>query len=315
MTSMICAGLGPEPPGLGGELHAHAEHRVHAHGLGALDDQRQLAGHLHHEDALEPELGGVQAEVDELLVLVAVAHEHGLGVPQHAHGRDELGLAARLQAVVILLAVPGDGLHHLLLLVHLDGVGPQVGSMETQGIHGLEKGLVEQGDLRVEDVLDAQEHGQVEPALLDAGDDLRDAQGALEVAGLRRDEQFPLLRDAEIPRAPFAHAVEFGGPLGGPPRECMAQCSPPPRRSAPGGFPARAGIGAGGLSERPGRDVGPAAKNVNVKGAALPLRQGRRAFPDVDLARDGPAAQPPADERPRPAQADRGEDGGWRRLP
>ena len=65
---------------LGDELDAHAEERAHAERGGAFEDQLQLAGHFHDENALEPHTYGGEAEVDELLVLVAVADEAGFRV-------------------------------------------------------------------------------------------------------------------------------------------------------------------------------------------------------------------------------------------
>ena len=62
----------------------------------------------------------MEAEVDELLVLVAVADQAGLAGLHHGHGGDQLGLAAGLQAVVVTAAELGDLLDDLLLLVDLD---------------------------------------------------------------------------------------------------------------------------------------------------------------------------------------------------
>ena len=71
---------------------------------------------------------GLQGQVDELVVLVAVADEEGLGVVQVREGRDELRLAPGLQAVVVALAELRDLLDDLLLLVDLDRVDAPVGA-------------------------------------------------------------------------------------------------------------------------------------------------------------------------------------------
>ena len=75
--------------------------------FGALDDQRQFVGHLHHQDAGEADFGGVEAEVDEFLVLVAVADQHRLLVAHHAHGGDQFGLGAGLQAMMVAASRTG----------------------------------------------------------------------------------------------------------------------------------------------------------------------------------------------------------------
>ena len=57
---------------------------------------------------------GVQGEVDELLVLVAVADEEASGSCRWARAAISSGLAPGLQAVVVALAERGDLLDDLL---------------------------------------------------------------------------------------------------------------------------------------------------------------------------------------------------------
>ena len=165
----LTAGFRPVAAGLGRELDADAENGFGMQLFRAFDDQRQLVGHLHHQDAGETDLGGVEAEVDEFLVLVAVADQHRLLVAHHAHGGDQFGLGAGLQAVMVARAELGDLFHHLLLLIDLDRVSAHEGAGVAKFLHGGAEGLVETGDLGVEDVFDAQQYRHVKAAFPDAG--------------------------------------------------------------------------------------------------------------------------------------------------
>src|SRR5690606_6773043 len=113
--------LAPVAVHLGAELQTRADHGLDAEGAAALDDQRHLLGGFHHEDAGHAELAGPQAEVDELLVLVAIADDETLPIPEHGHGHQQLSLAAGLEAVVVARAEAGDLLDDVGLLVDLDG--------------------------------------------------------------------------------------------------------------------------------------------------------------------------------------------------
>ncbi len=206
----LAAGLGPVAAGLGRQLDADAENGLGVQGLGALEDERQLVGHLHHEDAGEADLGGVEAEVDELLVLVAVADEHRLLVAHHAHGGDQLRLGAGLETVVVARAELGDLLHHLLLLVDLDRVGAHEAAGVAQLFHGGAEGLVEAGDLGVEDVLDAQEHRHVQAAFAHAVGHGGDAHRPVHGARLGHDHHVAVLGDEEKAAAPFGDTVQVG---------------------------------------------------------------------------------------------------------
>jgi len=93
----VAARLVPRAAYARGELHSHAEHRADPEGPARLQDDRQLGRGLEHEEDAVAELERLQAERDELGVLVAVADDVA-GVGLHAGERDEeLGLAAGLE--------------------------------------------------------------------------------------------------------------------------------------------------------------------------------------------------------------------------
>jgi hypothetical protein len=58
----------------------------------ALEDEIQLRGHLEHEDDLQAHLLRIERQVDELLVLVAIADDVGLRVVHVASAAISSGL-------------------------------------------------------------------------------------------------------------------------------------------------------------------------------------------------------------------------------
>lgn len=207
----LAAGTGPVAAAFGDELDAHPEERAHPERGGTFEDELQLAGHFHDENALEAHAHGGEAEVDELLVLVAVADEAGFRVFELGNGGNEFGLGADFEAVVKTRAELGDLLDRVLLLVHLDGEDAAVFPLVAERVDGLAERLVQQGDLRIKNVFNAQQDRHVVAALAHAPDDLGDADGhALVVAG-RINHDIALGRNAEVAGPPIADAVQLGG--------------------------------------------------------------------------------------------------------
>ncbi len=179
---------------------------------------RQLAGRLDHEDAAVAELQRMQGEVDELLVLVAVADDVRPRGRACAQRDEQLGLAAAFEAVVVVRAEVGDLLDDLPLLVDLDREHAAIAAAVVQAGDGAREGLVEQGDLRVEQVLDAQQHRHLQAALLHARDDVGNADAdALAVDG-HTDCNGTVVPEVEVPGAPVPDAVKFGRICRGPVR-------------------------------------------------------------------------------------------------
>ena len=117
----LAAGARPVAAPLGDELHAHAEQRADAEDFRAFEDKFQLTGHFKDENALEAHTHGGKAEIDELLVFVAVADEAGFFVLELGNGGNKFGLGADFEAVVKARAELRDLFDRVLLLVHLDG--------------------------------------------------------------------------------------------------------------------------------------------------------------------------------------------------
>src|SRR5690606_12050519 len=163
------------------------------------------------EDAGHAELAGPQAEVDELLVLVAIADDETLPIPEHGHGHQQLGLAAGLEAVVVARAEAGDLLDDVGLLVDLDGEHAAIDAGVAGGADRLGEGLVDLGDGGVQVVLDPQQHRHGQIALAQALDDIEQGDGVLAGPAVDHDGDLAPGGDVKQPRSPFADSVVFGG--------------------------------------------------------------------------------------------------------
>jgi hypothetical protein len=149
----------------------------------------------------------LQRQVDEFLVLVAVADQIGLGVVQIGKRRDQLGLRAGLEPVMVALAEFGDLLDHLALLVDLDRIDSAVAALVAEFLDRRGERLVEFGDARMQQVAETQQHRQVGAAVAQAADHLvkRDFLGPLAAAQPHGDLAAGI--DGEIIIAPLGHAV------------------------------------------------------------------------------------------------------------
>ena len=87
---------------------------------GMADDRLQLGILFHHHEHPPAHLLGQQGHLDELVVLEAVADD-GHIVVGHGDHRQQFRLAAGLQAEMVGPAEAQHLLHHLPLLVDLDG--------------------------------------------------------------------------------------------------------------------------------------------------------------------------------------------------
>ena len=118
---LLAGRVAPAARALAEELHAHADARPHAVGVGVLEDQAELVEVLDDRDDGAAELGRERHGLDVAVVLEAVADDQPVGrVLGHRHDGEQLGLGADLQAEAELLAVAVDLLDHQALLVHLD---------------------------------------------------------------------------------------------------------------------------------------------------------------------------------------------------
>ena len=127
------------------------------------------------------------------------------------NGGNEFGFGTDFEAVVKARAELGNLLDRMLLLVHLNGEDAAVFALVAERGDGLAKRLVQQGDLRIKNVFNAQQDRHVVAALAHTPNDLGDADGHALVFAGRINHDIALGRNAEVAGPPVTDAVQFGG--------------------------------------------------------------------------------------------------------
>ena len=205
----VAAGFRPVPLSLGRQLDAQPQIRLDAQILRPFYDQVDFPGDLDYEEALKAHLDRVQAQIDELFILIAIADQAGVAVVEHGDGGDQLRLAACLKAMVVFPAELRHRLQDLLLLIHLD----RVNSFILAGICGLAnhlpEGFVQQLDLGAEDIFHPQENGHGHPPFLHFPGYGVQADPWPVIPAERRDDHVPALADGKIIGTPVIDPVEL----------------------------------------------------------------------------------------------------------
>jgi hypothetical protein len=226
----VARGLHPLARALGGQARADADDGGDAEIAAGRDDGIHLGHAVHHDDDLAPELLGQHRRLDVGAVLVPVADDQRFRVLLQGERDQELRLAARLQAEVEGPAVFDQLLDDVALLVDLDRVDAAIAALVVVLGDGLLEGAAELLDARAEDVGEADEDREVQPALTEILDELlevdrvraRSGGGDLNVAGVVDGEEVP---------APSADVVQLERILDRPGPELRLQlCLPPPSR-------------------------------------------------------------------------------------
>ena len=171
---LVTSGLMPVAGTSGGKPDADAEVRQDLELAGAFEDEVEFARHFQDQHHLEAHFLGVQGEVDEFLVLIAVADQVGLRIVHVGEGGDQFGLRTGFEAVVEFFPELGDFLDHLSLLVDLDRVNAAILAAVADFLDCPPEGNIDLGDAGVEEVAKAQQDGQGSAAILEALDDLRE---------------------------------------------------------------------------------------------------------------------------------------------
>src|SRR6185437_1768079 len=143
---LLATAFRPAPESLRRELDAYTSGRLHVHFVRDAQQRLELRDLFDHDEDLMAELLAHQGEAHELLVLVAVAHDHVIyRLAQRKNGL-QLGLAAAFETD----AVGSTPLHDLLddvpLLVHLDRIHQGVAVLVAE----LRDGALESGAQRLD---------------------------------------------------------------------------------------------------------------------------------------------------------------------
>ncbi len=209
----------PAPAAPGGQLDPHADLGPHADFLGVLQDQAQLGVFLDDRDDRAPDFLGEHGHLDELGVLEAVADDGRVVVGLRGDGH-QLGLRARLEAEPVLAAEIEHFLDHLALLVDLDRVDTDVTAVVLVLRDGRLEGVVDVAEPVAEDVAEADEHRDLDPAQQQVVGELLEVDGLRRILG-RMDEDMTRRRDGEIALPPPVDFVELGRVADGEGLACL----------------------------------------------------------------------------------------------
>ncbi len=146
-----------------------------------------------------------ERQVDELAILVAIAHD-GAALGRQRQYRHQLWFGTGFQSDGDILG-GNDVLDHRLLLVDLDrvqrGVAATVGKLGDVAI----KGAGQLSHTVLENVRKAHQQRQIQAAVTQLGDELVQVDG-LAVRPVRHDLDVPSFIGVEIPGAPMADAID-----------------------------------------------------------------------------------------------------------
>src|SRR5262249_27090152 len=189
------------------ELEAQADQGPDLQPLAEFQQQAQLEQGFEHDEHFLADLLTHQREFQVGLVLDPVADNGRLGRTREREGDGELSLAADLDAEAVAVAEVQYFLHHVFLLVHLDGVD---GHILAPVAELLDRRLERAGqflNLVIEDLREAQDHRGGYPALAQLVDDaLQGHRGP--AGGLERQDHFAGAVDVEVLSAPVADPVQ-----------------------------------------------------------------------------------------------------------
>ncbi len=163
---LLATTLCPASGAFGVELDAHPGSRRDAELVGDLEQDVHLAQLLEHNEDLMPELLTHQGEAHELLVLVAVAHDHVISVLGESEYGLKLRLAPALQADASDFSKLDYLFDHVALLIHLDRVNRRVSALIGKFSAGTREFLVQRFDSRSQDIRETQQQRQANALLL-----------------------------------------------------------------------------------------------------------------------------------------------------
>ncbi len=183
---------------------------------------------VHRDDDAPAQLLGEERRLDEGAVLVPVAEDERLGVLLEGEGDEQLRLGARLDPQVVGPAVLHQLLDDVALLVDLDRVDPAEGALVVVLRDRLLEGAEELLDARAQDVGEADEDRQVEPAAAEVVHELLEVDAERPRPGGRDLDVAGLVDGEEVPTPPV-DVVQLDGVLDRPrPQLSLQLASPPP---------------------------------------------------------------------------------------
>ena len=207
--------VGPPPGAPGGQAAANPDVRADSELLRGLEQQRKLVRAIQHDHGHAAETLRQERGLDIGAVLVAVAHDQRVGSVEQGQRDQQLRLAAHLETQIVGATRLDQLLHHLPLLVGLDGIDrPVVARLRVLAPRGREAAhqLV---DAARQDVGEANQERRVQTAVADLLHQLPQVDPSL-AAPVRVDGHVAGRADREVPPAPVVDGVELGALVDGP---------------------------------------------------------------------------------------------------
>ncbi len=167
---------------------------------------------LHDHDHLLAELVTKKGILDEDGVFVAIADNQALRLLVDRERRDQLRLAARLDAELKLLARRHDLLHDFAELVYFDRENSAVSILIARFLDGGLEGVVDGLHAVAQQILESEDQRKGEPALPCLRHDFHYFDGRARDLGRQR-VHISLFVDREIAGAPAVNIVERCGGL------------------------------------------------------------------------------------------------------
>ncbi len=214
----VTAGLLPATRAARRQTRANAERRLDLDALADAVDLIELRGLLDDEDDGLAHLRREQRGLDVLLVLVAVADDDGLVVLVDRHDGEELGFAARLEAVVERPAELDDLLDDRAVLVDLDRIDAAVLALVLVLAHRVVERAAEQLDASAQDVAEPQEDRELDAACGELVDQLLHVDLAVAFTAWL-DDQVALVVHGKVAASPPRDVVRVVRVGGSPPAE------------------------------------------------------------------------------------------------
>ena len=190
------------------QFDPHADLRPHADLLGIVQHHLQLGVLLDDRNDLAADLLGQHRHFDELGVLEPVADDRRIGL-RHRDHRQQLRLAAGLEAEPVTAAVLDHLLHDVPLLVDLDRVHAAVPAAVIVVLDRRGEGVMDLLQAVLENPVEAQQDRQVQTPHLQAVNQLLHVHG-LVCPTFGMHPQMAAGPDREIALSPPGHIVQLG---------------------------------------------------------------------------------------------------------
>ena len=246
----FAAALRPAAGPFGRQLDAHAGLRRDAEILRRLQQYVEFAQLLHHDEDVVSQLLAHEGEPHELFIFVAVADDDVFGALRKAEHRLQFRFGAAFQSYAVFASELDDFLHHVALLVDLDGIDRGVAARVVELPNGRCERFAQRFDAALEDVGESQQDREWHALRFEIDREFEEVERAFRRFGVGADNDMSGRVDVEEAGAPAVDVVQGLGIMDAPRRGLRrGGCS---RGSRGGGSRGRRS-GGGNASARHGK--------------------------------------------------------------